>query len=97
MQHDTTLYQVKLAGQGTKVVASVLYLRYSKRRYLKFYRSFNRFQMKCFLHEALTFWGYSAEVCIIDNTNLARLRGTGKNAVIVAEMESFAKRYAFRF
>jgi hypothetical protein len=53
--------------------------------------------MKCFLHEALSFWGYAADVCIIDNTNLARLRGTGKNAVIVPEMEQFAKQYGFEF
>ena len=72
MQHDTTVYQVKLAGQQTKLIASLLYLRYSKRRYLRFYRVFQRFAMKCFLHEALTFWGYAARQCIIDNTNLAR-------------------------
>ena len=58
---------------------------------------FNRFRMKGFLHEALMFWGYAARECIIDNTNLARLRGTGKNAVIVPEMEAFAKQYGFRF
>jgi len=97
MQHDTTLYQVKLAGQPTRVVASLLYLRYSKRRYLKFYRAFNRFAMKCFLHEALMFWGCAAKQCIIDNTNLARLRGSGKLAVIVPEMAAFAQRYGFTF
>lgn len=97
MQHDTTVYQVKLADQRTKVIASLLYLRYSKRRYLKFYLAFNRFAMKCFLHEALMFWAYAAPQCIIDNTNLARLRGTGKRAVIVPEMVSFAGRYGFQF
>lgn len=97
MQHDTTIYHIQLADKRVKVVASILYLRYSKRRYLKCYRSFNRFAMKCFLHEALMFWGYSAKQCIIDNTNLARLRGTGSDAVIVAEMEQFSKRYGFRF
>jgi transposase len=97
MQHDTTVYRVQLAGKPTKVIASLLYLRYSKRRYLKFYRVFNRFAMKCFLHEALMFWGYSARQCIIDNTNLARLRGSGKQAVIVPEMEAFARRYGFQF
>jgi len=97
MQHDTSSYQINLADERVRVVASILYLRYSKRRYLKFYRSFNRFAMKCFLHEALMFWGYSAQQCIIDNTNLARLRGTGSNAVIVPEMEQFAKAYGFRF
>jgi hypothetical protein len=97
MQHDTSPYQVKLSGKRTKVVASMMYLRYSKRRYLKFYRNFNRFSMKCFFHEALMHWAYSAKVCIIDNTNLARLRGTGKNAVMCPEMGAFSGRYSFKF
>jgi transposase len=95
MQHDTSLYQVELAGRRTKLVASLIYLRYSKRRYLEFYRAFDRFKMKGFFHQALTFWGYSARQCIIDNTNLARLRGTGANALMVPEMEAFSKQYGF--
>lgn len=97
MQHDTSPYTVKFGTTRIKVVGSVIYMRYSKMRYLKFYRSFNRFAMKCFIHEALTFWGHAAPVCIIDNTNLARLRGTGKNAVMVPEMKLFAKQYGFEF
>ena len=97
MQHDTSPYRLKLAEKWMRVQASMLYLRYSKRRYLKFYPVFNRFKMKCFLHEALMFWGYSAKQCIIDNTNLARLRGTGADAVIVPEMERFGGRYGFEF
>lgn len=97
MQHDTSVYTVKLDGKPARLVASLLYLRYSKRRYLKFYRTFNRFRMKCFLHEALMFWGYAARDCIIDNTNLARLRGTGQAALIVPEMEHFGASYGFRF
>jgi hypothetical protein len=97
MQHDTSPYRLKLAGQWTAVIASLLYLRYSKRRYLKFYPAFHRFAMKCFLHEALMFWGYAAPWCIIDNTNLARLRGAGKKAVIVPEMIAFARQYGFQF
>lgn len=97
MQHDTSDYKIKLSGQRTHLIASLLYLRYSKRRYLKFYRVFNRFAMKCFLHEALMFWRYSAWRCIIDNTNLARLRGAGKGAIITAEMQAFSRRYGFEF
>jgi len=97
MQHDTSPYRIKIGGKEVRVVGSLLYFRYSKIKYLKFYRSFNRFKMKCFLHEALTFWGYAAQVCIIDNTNLARLRGSGKNAVMVPEMEQFARHYPFAF
>jgi len=97
MQHDTSPYQLKLAGQGANLIASLLYLRFSKRRYLKFYRVFNRFFMKCFFHEALMFWGHAAHRCIIDNTNLARLRGVGSRAVIVPEMAAFAQGYGFQF
>jgi transposase len=97
MQHDTSVYRIESAGRPLKLVASLLYLRYSKRRYLKFYRAFDRFRMKCFFHETLVFWGYAARRCIIDNTNLARLRGSGANAIIVPEMEAFAKPYGFQF
>jgi len=97
MQHDTTIYHRVVGGKRIKLVASLIYLRYSKRRYLKFYRCFTRFKMKCFLHEALMYWGYAASDCIIDNTNLARLRGSGSNAVIVPEMEAFARQYGTRF
>jgi transposase len=97
MQHDTSPYLVRFGARSVRVQGSLLYFRYSKIRYLKFYRFFNRFRMKCFFHEALTHRGYAAEDCIIDNTNLARLRGTGKNAVIVPEMEQFARQYGFTF
>jgi len=97
MQHDTSVYRVALGENRVCLIASLLYLRYSKRRYLKFYRAFNRFKMKCFFHEALTFWGYCARECIVDNTNLARLRGSGADAVILPEMEAFGKQYGFRF
>ena len=97
MQHDTSTYILKIGDKRLRVVGSLLYFRYSKIRYLKFYRSFNRFKMKCFFHEALTFWRYVAVCCVIDNTSLARLRGSGKNALIEPEMERFAWQYGFRF
>jgi hypothetical protein len=97
MQHDTSVHQIELAATLNRLVASLMYLRYCKRKYLKFYRVFNRFRMKCFLHEGLMYWGYAAHECIIDNTNLARLRGTGSNAVIVPEMATFAEEHGFRF
>lgn len=95
MQHDTTVYRIKLGEKKVKIVCSGLYFRYSKIRYIKFYRRFNRFTMKCFLHEALSYWGYLADECIIDNTNLAVLYGTGQNAVFHPEMIAFAKSYGF--
>ena len=95
MQHDTSPYPLTIGNRTMAVIASGLYQRFSKMRYIKFYPHFNRFKMKCFLYEALRFWGYSARVCVIDNTNLAVLSGTGKDAVFHQEMTAFARPYGF--
>ena len=97
MQHDTSPFKVLIGSERLRLQASLLYLRYCKRRYLQFYPVFDRFHMKCFLHLALMHWGYAPPVCVIDNTNLARWRGLGSNAVMVPEMEAFSKAYGFRF
>jgi transposase len=97
MQHDTSPFTLLVGSERFRLQASLLYLRYSKRRYLQFYPLFDRFHLKCFLHLALTHWGYTPRICVIDNTNLARWRGLGANAVMVPEMDAFAKAYGFRF
>lgn len=96
-QHDTSPYKIKINDTLTRVQASLTYYRYSKERYLKFYPSFTRFHMKCFFFEALSYFGYVPKTCIIDNTNLAVLHGTGKNAVMVPEMNAFAKQFGFEW
>jgi hypothetical protein len=95
MQHDTSLYHVVIGGKKTTVIASGLYLRYCKMRYVKFSLRFTRFVMKCFFHAALAFFGYTARICIIDNTNLAVLYGSGENACFHPEMIAFARQYGF--
>jgi transposase len=97
MQHDTSPFKVLVGSEWLRLQASLLYLRYSKRRYLQFYPLFDRFHMKCFLHLGLMHWGYAPRICVIDNTNLARWRGLGSNAVMVPEMEAFGRAYGFRF
>jgi len=97
MQHDTSPYRVKIGGKEMPVIGSGLYLRYSKMRYIRFYRRFNRFTMKCFMDEALRFFGYCAKICIIDNTSLAIWYGTGPRAVFSPEMAGFSKNYGFEW
>jgi hypothetical protein len=95
MQHDTSEHKVRIGGVQRKVISSGLYLRYSKMRYVLFYRRFNRFTMKCFFDEALRHWGYCAPNCIIDNTHLAILYGSGSSAVMCPEMVGFGNNYGF--
>jgi len=97
MQHDTSVYHVKLGEVRRKLICSGLYFRYSKMRYVKFYTRFDRFRMKCFFHEALSFFAYTAKICIIDNTNLAVLYGTGERAVFHPEMIAFSNTYGFQW
>jgi hypothetical protein len=97
MQHDTSPFTLRVGSTRLRLQASLLYLRYSKRRYLQFYPVFDRFHMKCFLHLALMHWGFAPQICVIDNTNLARWRGLGSNAVMVPEMDAFGKAYGFGF
>jgi len=97
MQHDTSPYRLQIGDKEIPVIGSGLYLRYSKLRYVRFYRRFNRFVMKCFLDEALRYWGYCAKTCIIDNTSLAIWYGTGPRAVFAPEMKNFAKNYGFEW
>ena len=97
MQHDTSVYFVKLGEVRRKLICSGVYFRYSKIRYVKFYTRFDRFRMKCFFHEALSFFGYTAAICIIDNTNLAVLYGTGERAVFHPEMIAFSSSYGFQW
>jgi hypothetical protein len=96
-QHDTSPYIVEVGTTKLSVQASLIYYRFSKAVYLKFYPSFTRFHMKCFFHEALMHFGYTPKKCIIDNTHLAVLRGTGANALFVQEMDDFAKAYGFEW
>jgi len=95
MQHDTSPHTVTIAGKKHLLTCSGLYLRYSKMRYIKYYKRFTRFTMKCFMDEALRYFGYTARSCIIDNTSLAIDYGSGSNAVFSKEMVVFAKNYGF--
>ena len=95
MQQDTSSYIIKLAGKPYRLIVSGLYFRYCKMRYMKFYPVFNRFLMKSFFHEALSFLEYAAGRCVVDNTNLAVLHGTGKEAIFHPEIIQFAKQFGF--
>jgi hypothetical protein len=97
MQHDTSPHVIKLSGRPTLLQCAGLYFRYSKVRFIKYYRSFNKFAMKSFMHEAASHWKYVSGKCMIDNTSLAVLRGTGPNAIFHDDMNAFAKRLGFEW
>ena len=59
--------------------------------------TFQRFDCKVFLTDALRHAGGVPQRVMIDNTHVVVLRGTGREMIPVPEMEAFAERLGFRF
>lgn len=97
LQHDTSPHEVELAGKKCKVQTASAVLCYSRMLFFQCYPTFQRFDCKVFLTEALRYFGGSPERVMIDNTHVVVLRGTGREMVPVPEMAAFAERFHFRF
>jgi len=96
-QHDTSPYTLELGGRKTKVQCASLVLGYSRMLYIQFYPNFDRFHLKIFLTEALTYFGGACRRCVIDNTSLAIACGSGSRAQMAPEIEAYEERFGFRF
>ena len=97
MQHDTSPHRAVIGGVARPVQTASLVLCYSRLLFIQLYPAFNRFTCKVFLTDALVYFGGAAGRCVIDNTHVVVLRGTGKEMVPVPEMAAFAERYGFVF
>jgi transposase len=95
MQHDTSPHQAKIGGVWRKVQTASLVFCHSRMIFIQLYPTFTRFDCKVFLTDALEYFGGACEVCMIDNTHVVVLRGTGAEMVPVPEMASFAERFSF--
>ena len=97
MQHDTSPHLAKIGGGERLVQTASLVLCYSRRIYIQAYPSFTRFACKVFLTDALRYFGGAAKRCMIDNTHVVVLRGSGATMVPVPEMAAFGARFRFEF
>lgn len=97
MQHDTSPHDVHIGGAVRRVQTASLVLAYSRRLFFQFYPRFTRFECKSFLDDAVTYHDGACAHCMIDNTHVVVLHGTGKQMVPVPEMEAFARRLGFTF
>jgi transposase len=97
MQHDTSPHELELAGKKRKVQTASTVLCYSRMLFFQCYPSFQRFDCKVFLTEALRYFSGAPARVMIDNTHVVVLRGTGREMVPVPEMAAFAERFDFHF
>ena len=97
MQHDTSPHDVELGGKKRKVQTASAVLCYSRMLFFQCYPTFQRFDCKVFLTEALRYFSGAAGRVMIDNTHVVVLRGSGRDMVPVPEMAAFAERFGFQF
>ena len=97
MQHDTSPHRVKVGGGIRNLQCAALVLCYSRMRYAQCFPRWNRFLAKVFLTEAIQYFGGATDKCMLDNSNVIVLRGTGANAEMVPGMVAFGKRFGSTF
>ncbi len=97
IQHDTSPHDVVIAGRKQRIQCASAVLCFSRDLYAQAYPTFNRFYCKVFLTEAFERFRGATDQIMIDNTHVVILHGTGRDAVVVPEMEAFAERFATKF
>ena len=97
MQHDTSPHEVEVGGRKYKAQTASAVLCYSRMLFFQINPTFQRFDCKVFLTDAVRYMNGSPERVMIDNTHVVVLRGTGREMVPVPEMEAFGDRLGFRF
>ena len=97
MQHDTSPHRAEIGGRLRPVQTASLVCCYSRLLFFQFFPTFTRFDCKVFLTDALDYLQGACATCLIDNTHVVVLKGTGRDMVPVPEMAAFAERYGFRF
>ena len=97
MQHDTSPHEVEVGGRKYKAQTASAVLCYSRLLFFQINPTFQRFDCKVFLTDAVRYMNGAPERVMIDNTHVVVLRGTGREMVPVPEMEAFGERLGFRF
>src|SRR5262245_12459056 len=97
MQKDTSPHRVLLSDKAVTAQCAGLTLAYSRRLFFQYYPRFTRFEAKQFLLEAARFNDGSCPLCIVDNTSVVVVAGSGSEAVIAPEMAAFARALGFAF
>ncbi len=97
MQHDTSPHVAEIGERRVAVQTASLVLCHSRMIFVQMYPRFTRFECKVFLTDALSYFGGACARCMIDNTHVVVLSGTGRDMVPVPEMAAFAERFGFEF
>jgi len=97
MQHDTSAHKVTFVDGVRTCQCASLILHHSTMLYAQYYMRFSRLECRAFLCQAIEYFNGACRRCVVDNTHVVVLYGTGPDAVIVPEMAAFARHFGFKF
>ncbi len=97
MQHDTSPHDVMIEGKKVRMQCASLVLCYSRRQYAQLYPKWTRLEARTFLSDAISYVGGAAQQCMLDNSTVIMVGGTGKNAVPAPAMKAFSDNFGFTF
>jgi hypothetical protein len=97
MHFDTSPHRVVLGEKKVIAQCASLVLAYSRRIYAAYFPTFTRFDAKVFLTRALAFMDGSCRTCVIDNTSVVVVAGSGPGAIFAPDMEELGRHYGFEF
>lgn len=97
MQHDTSPHRVTVGGVERRLECASLTLCHSRRIFAQCYPRWNRFWCKVFLTEAIRAFEGAAGRCMVDNSHVVLVGGSGARAIVAPEMVALGKRYGFTF
>src|SRR5450432_725275 len=87
MQHDTSPHELEVGGRKYKAQTASAVLCYSHMLFFQINPTFQRFDCKVFLTDAVRYMNGATERVMIDNTHVVVLRGTGREMIPVPEMK----------
>ncbi|WP_324292561.1 IS21 family transposase [uncultured Paludibaculum sp.] len=96
-QHDTSPHEVIVGARKFKAQTASATLCYSRILFFQLLPTFQRFDCKVFLTDAVRYMNGTTARVMIDNTHVVVLRGSGRTMEPVPEMAAFAERLGFRF
>ena len=97
MQHDTSPHKAMIGGRMRSFHTASLVLCFCRMGFAQCYPRFSRFVCKMFLTDGIEYFEGACACCMIDNTHVVVLSGSGATMVPVPEMVSFGERFGFAF
>jgi transposase len=91
MQHDTSPHPLILDGKRITAQCASLTLGYSRKIFVQYYPRFTRFEARVFLTEGFKYMDGTCRRCVIDNTSVIIVHGSGPDAIMAPEMEAFGR------